>query len=348
MTRRDSTLIFEEDPLTSALRGKIRDFIIELIQQELDAVLAVAWYGRSDARKGYRHGFEAKTISTSFGKTTFPMPRARLFNGAGSKREWHCRFIPRYQRRAKAIDDAIIGLYLSGVNTRRIKRALRPLFKNVPLSRSAVSRLISKLKEHFETWQERPLDKESLAYLYLDGFTVKIRLGGRCCRVSILAAVGVRDGGKKVLLGLWLKGSESTKAWGLVLENLISRGLPRPFLVIIDGNPGLRQAVEEAWPKIKVQRCIVHKTRNLLAHAPKYLHDELKADFHKICYAESLGKARKELFRFILKWRKWCCGVVKSLEEGCGGFVVACLCPGRKGVSWSRGLKILTGQRRCV
>lgn len=152
MTRRDTVIVFEEDPLTSALRGRIRKFIIELIKEELEAVLAAERHERSKVRKGYRHGFEKRprTISTSLGKVSLFMPRARFFNGDGTKREWHSQFLPRYQRRVRALDDAIISLYLSGVNTRRIKRALRPLFKNVPLSKSAVSRLIARLKDHFE------------------------------------------------------------------------------------------------------------------------------------------------------------------------------------------------------
>ena len=175
-------------------------------------------------------------------------------------------------------------------------------------------------KEYFEQWRRRSLDQEQIVYLYLDGFTAKVRLGRRCGRVSILAAVGVKDSGEKVLLGLWLKGLESTRAWRLVLEELIGRGLTKPVLVIIDGNPlpvprqtgGLRAAVEEAWPGIKLQRCFVHKLRNLMTHAPKYLHDEIKADFHRIIYADSLDQAKEEWSRFVPRWRKRCSGVVKS------------------------------------
>lgn len=243
------------------------------------------------------------------------MPRGRLFSEAGPTIEWHSQILPRYQRRAKTVDDAILSLYLCGANTRRIKKALRPLLKGTPLSKSTISRLVGRLKEQFEAWQKRSLQDEIIAYLYLDGFGVSIRVGGRVVRVAVLAAVGVKENGEKVLLGLWLRGAESTNAWEGVLAELVGRGLVRPQLVIIDGNPGLRAAVEAIWPKIEVQRCVVHKLRNLLAHAPKHTHEAIKEDYHAIIYAVNREEALAAWDRFEKKWRKQCPGVVKSLLE---------------------------------
>ena len=98
--------------------------------------------------------------------------------------------------------------YLSGVNTRKVKVALRPLLGKAPLSRSAVSRIVERLRRRFQEWTKRPLTEEKVVHLYLDGLGVKVRLGGKVVSVPVLAALGVRADGSKVLLALELAGAE--------------------------------------------------------------------------------------------------------------------------------------------
>ena len=83
--------------------------------------------------------------------------------------------MPRYARRTREVDEAIFGTYLSGANSRRIRKALKPLLGEEHLSKSAVSRVVSRLKERFEEWQNRALSEEVYAIVYLDGFH------RRCC-----------------------------------------------------------------------------------------------------------------------------------------------------------------------
>ena len=86
-------------------------------------------------------------------------------------------------------------------------------------------------------------------------------------------------------------------------------------MVIVDGGKGLEAALAGLMSNIPVQRCTVHKERNLLAHAPKELHDEIKADFTDMMYAEDAGEVRKKRKAFLAKWRLKCPGVANSLEE---------------------------------
>jgi transposase-like protein len=213
------------------------------------------------------------------------------------------------------VDAALIGLYLSGTNTRRVKQALKPLLKGAPLSKSAVSRVVTGLQDQYETWRSRDLSAERLKVLYLDAAYLRVRLAKKIEKIPVAAAVGVRADGTKVLLGLWTYASEGRAAWGAVLEDLTARGLPVPAGVVIDGSRGLRGALAESWPKVAVQRCTVHKLRNLEAHAPKRLHDELRQDYRDIVYAEHERAARRAWLRFTAKWKKLCPGVVESLEE---------------------------------
>ena len=88
------------------------------------------------------------------------------------------------------------------------------------------------------------------------------------------------------------------------------------MLTIIDGNAGLRRAVGEIWPRAAVQRCCVHKLRNLERKAPKHVLAEIRDDFHRIVYATSADAARAAYATFERTWAKRCPGVVTSLREG--------------------------------
>jgi putative transposase len=85
-------------------------------------------------RSGYRHGARARQLTTSLGKTTITRPRARLKSVDGADSEWHSRIILRYQRRTERVDTAVLGAYLSGINSRRLRGALSPLLRQTPLS----------------------------------------------------------------------------------------------------------------------------------------------------------------------------------------------------------------------
>lgn len=303
-----------KDVLSEGIRVRVREAIREIVTEELDAILGAGEHERSLARRGYRNGSRARTITTSQGKTDFDMPRAVIWEG-GKEVEWQSTVVPRYQRRAAEVDGALLGMYFGGVNTRKVKQAIKILFKDAPLSRSTISRIIGKLKVYFEAWRTRSLGQECLPYLYLDGIYVKVRCGGRVGRLPILAVVGIRPNGEKILLSLEIRGGEGEEAWKSVLQDLVRRGLKRPKLAMIDGSPGLSSAIELTWPGIEKQRCAVHKLRNLLSHAPEGLHEEIRTDFHAIVYADDGACARAAYDGFVKKWRKLSEGVARSLEE---------------------------------
>src|SRR5690606_21239639 len=110
--------------------------------------------------------------------------------------------------------------------------------------KSAVSRVVARVKTHFTAWQTRPLTDERYAMLFLDGFHLRVRLAGRVVSVPVLAALGVTDTGQKQLVALQLAAAEATASWSSLLGDLQRRGLPAPLLVITDGHAGLKKALE--------------------------------------------------------------------------------------------------------
>jgi putative transposase len=300
--------------LQADMLSVVRHAIEHLVGAELAAVLGPP-YARDGARVGYRHGSKVRTITSPVGAVTLTVPRARLQGGVGAATEWQSQVLPAYARRMRQVNEAVLQAYLCGANTRRIRGALRPLLQGRALSKSAISRIVQGLKAQLEAWRARTLADLDLVALYLDGFHLRVRLGGRVSPVPVLAVLGVQRSGQKVLVHLSLRGSESTDAWAAVCEDVAARGVRAPQLCIIDGGKGLRAAVERTWPAAAIQRCTVHKLRNLLTHAPRRLHDELRDDYHAIVFAEDGAAARRAYLAFIKKWTKGCPGAVTSLEE---------------------------------
>lgn len=305
---------FAADNLTEAIRVHVRQAIVQIANEELSAFLGADSYARTPGRRGYRNGTKTRTLGTSWGPAEFSMPRARVFEGERCV-EWCSTLIPRYARRAKEVDAALLGMYFGGVNTRKVKRVMRPLLRESALSKSSISRLVVRLKDFFEGWQNRDLLGEDIRYVYLDATYVALRCAGRSGKLPVMAAVGVRSTGEKVLLNLRVMGSESAAAWESFVGGLAARGLKRPELAITDGNKGLALVLERLWPGLPRQRCIVHKLWNLQGHVPPRLHDEVSADFRAIVYAEDLGMARAAYAAFVRKWRRQHESVARSLEE---------------------------------
>jgi putative transposase len=169
-----------------------------------------------------------------------------------------------------------------------------------------------------DVWAQGPkrdLSHDDIVRVILDGTVVKVRLDKRSTGISVLVALGVRRDGQKVLLSLRNMGGESEAAWRAFLDDLVARKLATPDLLIIDGAPGLEAALAALWPTVPVQRCTVHKHRNLLAHAPKKLHDEISADYTDMIYGKTVKAVEARRKAFVRKWRLKCPAVAASLEE---------------------------------
>ncbi len=301
--------------LEAAIRERVRELIEMVLEEEVEAALGAPRSQRVAERSGYRHGSKPRRLTLRTGAVQMRVPRARLADPDGGEREWRSQLVPRYRRSSPEVEQSVLGVYLAGSNTRRIRGALEPLLTGAALSKSAVSRLVLRLEESYRLWQRRDLAEEKIVYLYLDAIYPKVRSAGRVVSLAVLVALGVKQSGEKVLLSLMSAGAESTDGWQMLLEDLAARRMGRPRLVISDGNPGLGAALDRLWPGVAQQRCTVHKLRNLVAKAPKHAHEAVREDYHQIVYAETRDAAQQARTAFLWKWKKLCPGVAASLEE---------------------------------
>ena len=286
-----------------------------VIDEELDQALGCRAYERSEERRGYRNGTETRRVTTAVGTRELRVPRARVrAEETGETKEFRSELLPRYQRRTREVGEAILATYLSGANSRWIRKALKPLLGDEHLSKSAVSRVVSRLKERFKEWQSRELSDDNYAIVFLDGFHLKVRMAKRVVSVPVLAALGVAPDGKKQLLSLRPAASEASTRWGSLVEDLQDRGLPAPKLVVSDGHKGLTKALEK-WPGTRLQRCVKHKSANLLEHCPAHARREVKRDYDRIVCAKDSIEARRAYAEFLTKWTPLAPAVVRSLDD---------------------------------
>src|ERR687897_1397426 len=188
------------DPLEEAVRGQVRAFIERLLEEELEAALGRGRYERGPAAKGHRNGHRDRRLDTTFGPLVLAVPRARLADDDG-EREWRSGLLPAYQRLSRRAELLIAQVYLAGVNTRRVRRALQTLFAG-RIGKDAVSRAWRKTRTAWEAWQQRDLTREDVVRLILDGTVVKVRLDRKATAISLLIALGVRRDGQKVVLAI--------------------------------------------------------------------------------------------------------------------------------------------------
>lgn len=214
------------DPIETEVRARARQFMEELLREELDATLARPRYERSQMASneeragvaGHRHGSRTRSLTGTFGPIEIAVPRARLTTSEGKTTEWKSGALRAYQRRTLAADALIASTYLVGTNTRRVRRALTALFGGM-VGKDTVSRTWRKVKSDWDAWNARSLVDEPIVRLILDGTVVRVRLDRKATSMLLLVVMGVRADGQKVLLAVKNMGSESAEAWRTVLDD---------------------------------------------------------------------------------------------------------------------------------
>jgi len=195
------SLLFDDwfDAIEDGVRAQVRGFIETMLEEELSGTLSRPHYGRGKpngdgeppAVVGVRHGHRKRGLTGTFGRTEISVPRARLMGVDGRTREWRSASLRAYQRRTRAADALIAGAYLSGTNTRRVRRALAAVFAG-PIGKDVVSRAWRRVRGDWDAWNARPLGEEPIVRLILDGTVVRVRLDKRATSISLLVALGVR------------------------------------------------------------------------------------------------------------------------------------------------------------
>ncbi len=230
----------------------------ETIQAALDAELEnELGYSKYDYKnkqtENSRNGYSTKTVQGSMGEVELQIPRDR-------QGEFEPQIVKKHQTDVSSIEDKIIFLYSQGVSTRDIQKTMREMY-GIDVDDSRVSKITDKILPLINEWQERPL-QSVYAMVILDAVHYNVRESGIVTKKAAYVAIGTDLEGRKDVLGIWLGTSESSKYWLSVLNGLKSRGVQDILIASIDGLSGFVEAINAAFPKAEVQRCIIHQIRS--------------------------------------------------------------------------------------
>ena len=172
------------------------------------------------------------------------------------------------------------------------------------LSPGEVSKANQKLLEPVERWRNRSLAGEKYVYLFLDGTNFSMRRGHEVVKQCVLVVIGVNEARQRQVLALQAGDKESKAAWKAVFADLVRRGLdPATIqLGIMDGLPGLEDAFLSTFRRGKVQRCQVHKAKNVLAKFRQKDRKVVAEDLRRVRLREPLLARPASLGLRLRRW----------------------------------------------
>ena len=304
-----SSLVTVSDALYDLVIGSGMAVLRALLEQDREALCGPR-YRHDPLREATRGGHAPGELVLGGRRVRVPRPRVRAKDGTELA-------LPNWEAFANEdpLTDRAVNQMLVGVATRKYARSLEatpPEVEARGTSKSAVSRRFvaataAKLKEGMTA----SLSKMKLAVLMLDGIV--------CGEHTIVVALGIDEKGAKHVLGITEGATENSSACAALLANLIERGLPsdQSLLVVIDGSKAMAKAVRNAFGKrAMVQRCQVHKRRNVLDKLPERLRPSVGAVMTQAYRTRDHGRALRLLTNIARRLDHECPGAAASLREG--------------------------------
>lgn len=260
--------------------------------------------GRQETRFGHQPGY----ITIAGQKVSLAKPRVRSTHGRGEADLERYRLL----QSPDALPQAALEHLVNGVSTRRYEQVVQLARQGFGVKRSSVSRgFVRASAAEVARLAERRFEDERFAVIFIDAQPYAGEM--------MVVALGITTAGEKRLLGLRQGATENATVVTSLLEELRERGVRTdlPTLFVLDGAKALRAAVLRVWGKFAViQRCQVHKRRNVEAHLPEQHHEELGRRL-SAAYHETNATQALTLLRATVKWlRRISPAAAGSLEEG--------------------------------
>lgn len=295
-----------------AIKDMFKDVIQEVMEAELDTELG---YGKQARRqnddelsvsKNYRNGYSKKTVKTQLGEVDISIPRDR--NGS-----YEPQIIEKYQRNADGMEEKVLSLYAAGMSTADISEQIKNLY-DVQISPELVSNITEKIMPQVAEWQSRPLEK-IYPFVFMDAIHYKVRENHQIVSKAAYVVLGISLDGYKDILGIWIGESESSKFWLGVLNELQTRGVKEVYLFCVDGLTGFREAINAAYPKAGIQRCIIHQIRSSTRYVSYKDIKAFVADLKTVYTALTEEQALENLMTFKEHWGNKYPSAIKSWED---------------------------------
>jgi putative transposase len=304
-------MVTSDDPLGEASRRGAQLLLQKALEMEVEDFLGRGHYERHPEGpvRGYRNGYEPRKVHLAEGTIELRVPQVRE-----SLEPFESVWLRAIGRRSRKLLELVPLLYVKGMSQRDIEQALIEALAVEGMGRSVVNEVCRSLRVDFQRWQDRDLSTFSVMYLFLDGIYLKLRPEDRRA-VAVLCAYGILRDGRKVLLHLAVGDKESAACWEAFLEDMKRRGLGDPLLAVIDGNRGVRKAIGRKLSHSLVQRCQVHKMRNVLNKLPHLARPTLKKLIQKAFTARTYEEGVAQARAIIAEYRDAFPAAMKCLDQ---------------------------------
>ena len=301
---------------TTDIMNSMKELFSDVLQQVMEAELEeklgyekserVSEKGEEGSHKNYRNGYSKKTVKTQLGEIDVKIPRDR--NG-----EYEPQIIGKYSRSADGMEEKILALYSCGMSQRDIAEQIKNLY-DVEISDGLVSKIVEKITPEINAWQNRPLESV-YPFIFMDAIHYKVKENHQYITKAAYVVLGIGLDGRKDILGVWIGENESAKFWLSVMNDLKNRGIKDVYVFCVDGLTGFREAINAAFPKSQIQRCIIHQIRSSTRYVSYKDIKAVMADLKKVYQAINEDEAMNALREFKEKWAKTYPSLVRSWEE---------------------------------
>jgi len=265
----------------------------EAMKVERSRALGAEPWQRSQGRLGYANGYKPRQLNSRVGKLALQIPQVR------GDVDFYPSALERGLRSERALKLAIAEMYVKAVSTRKVTEVMESLC-GLEVTSTEVSRCAGLLDEQLEKWRNRPLGH--CPYLVLDARYENVRIDGTVRSCAVLIAAGVRDDGKRSLLGVSCSISKGEVHWRTFLSGLKQRGSHGVQMITSDDHEGLKAALKAAFHGVAWNRCHFHLQRNAAAYAPKvHMRAAVAEDIRSILTAPSRSEAERLLDLTVTK-----------------------------------------------
>ena len=243
-------------------RQALKELLEKRLEEEMSEYVGVARYEHGSDRHDYRNGHYTRHLLTEMGDLEVLVPRSR-------RGKFPTRLFERYARRCRSVDRVLLACFCLGLSTRKAAAVLAPVLKE-KVSATTISRIAQGLDQEVDRYHNRALE-DRYEYLFFDGVVLKSKGALKVQKKILLCAFGITVEGRHEMIDFYPAASESGACWEAFLRDLYQRGLEGRFckLIATDGGTGLHQALQIVYPKIALQRCWAHKSRNVLDKVKK-------------------------------------------------------------------------------
>jgi putative transposase len=278
-------------------RRALKELLEKRLEEEMAEYLGLSRYEHASDRHDYRNGHYVRHLLSEMGDLELLVPRSR-------KGKFPTRLFERYARRCRSVDKVLLACFCLGLSTRKAASVLVPVLGE-KVSASTISRISEALDHEVQRYHTRALE-DHYQYLFFDGVVLKSKGALKVQKKILLCAFGITVQGRQEMIDFHPAATESAACWESFLNDLYRRGLKASLceLVATDGGTGLHQALQIVYPKILLQRCWAHKTRNVLDKVKKIDQPAVKKTLNRISHAANRREATQAYWNFSSRWAK--------------------------------------------